>query len=69
MSNRAPLALSPALLAVRILLFLVFLPNGIQDLGTVEFTGADADKVRRLLKPASERSESCLLYTSPSPRD
>ena len=56
MSNRAPLALSPALLVVRILLFLAFLPNGIQDLGMIEFTGTDADKVRRLLNPVPEQT-------------
>ena len=73
MSNRAPLALSPALLAVRILLFLVFLPNGIQDLGMVEYTGVEADKVRRLLNPIPDQTEpadqtiqSAALHQTPS---
>ena len=57
MNNRAPLALSPTLLAIRILLFLAFLPNGIQDLGMTEFTGADAGKVRRLLNPVADPSQ------------
>ena len=58
MSNRAPLALSPALLVIRILLFLAFLPNGIQDLGMVEFSGAQAGKVRRLLNPVPDQPQS-----------
>ena len=51
MSSRSPLALSPALLVVRILACVAFLPAGIQDLAMMEFTGEDAAKVRRLMQP------------------
>ena len=58
MSSRAPFSLSPALLAVRILLCAAFLPSGIRDLGTLEYTGAEAVQVRRLLNPVPDKPES-----------
>lgn len=51
MRSRAPLALSPALLVIRILACVAFLPAGIQDLAMMKFTGEDAAKVRRLMQP------------------
>ena len=58
MRSRAPLALSPALLAVRILICAAFLPSGIQDLGMMEFTGEQAAKVKRLMNPVPDQPRS-----------
>lgn len=58
MSTRAPYSLSPALLVVRILLFAAFLPSGLRDLGMVEYAGAEAVQVRRLLNPVPEKPET-----------
>lgn len=54
MASNAPIALSPYLLVVRIILFLVFVPAGIQSIAMTTFTGAEADRVREL----RERSTS-----------
>ena len=58
MSTRAPYSLSPALLVVRILLCAAFLPSGLRDLGTVEYSGDEAVQVRRLLDPVPEKPET-----------
>ena len=58
MRSRAPLALSPALLAVRILICVAFLPSGIQDLGMMEFTGEKAVQVKRLMNPVPDQPRS-----------
>ena len=51
MVARAPIALTPYLLVVRVILFLVFVPAGIQSLAMVDFTGEEAESIRRLRTP------------------
>lgn len=51
MAARAPFALTPYLFLARILLCLVFVPAGAQDLRMVEFQGDDAERIERLLTP------------------
>ena len=55
MAARAPIALTPYLLLVRIVLFLVFVIAGIQDLRMVEFSGEDAVRIRRLEQSPESR--------------
>ena len=65
MYARAPLAFSPYLLITRILLFVVFLPAGIHEVSNVEFTGPDAERVRRFIEPTS--AEPKLIEPSTTP--
>ncbi len=51
MVARAPIALTPYLFVVRLILFLVFVPAGIQSLSMIEFTGQEAAGIRRLATP------------------
>lgn len=65
MHARAPLALSPYLLIARILLFLVFFTAGIQDMSMVEYTGSDAERVQRLIEPATAQPKLIKPSTTP----
>jgi uncharacterized membrane protein YphA (DoxX/SURF4 family) len=51
MIARAPIALTPYLLLVRIVLFLAFVISGVQEIGMVDYTGEEANRVRRLESP------------------
>ena len=52
MASPAPIALGPYLLLVRVILFLVLVPAGIQNLSMMTFEGVDADRVRQLREGA-----------------
>lgn len=67
MVARAPIALTPYLLVVRLLLFVACLPAGIHGLSMVEYAGADAVEVRRLERPASTDETSAPEATTPAP--
>lgn len=66
MHARAPFALSPCLLVVRVLLFLVFITAGIQEMSMVEYTDADAERVRRLVDPATTQPRLIEPSTKPA---
>jgi uncharacterized membrane protein YphA (DoxX/SURF4 family) len=51
MVARAPIALTPYLFVVRLILFLIFVPAGIQSISMIEFTGQEAEGIRRLVAP------------------
>ena len=65
MAARAPIALTPYLLVVRLILFVVFVPAGIQSLSMVEFTGTEAEGIRRLVEPP--QTTPSLIETEATP--
>jgi uncharacterized membrane protein YphA (DoxX/SURF4 family) len=65
MAARAPIALTPYLFVVRLILFVVFVPAGIQSLSMVEFTGTEAEGIRRLAEPP--QTTPSLIETEATP--
>ena len=73
MASPAPIALGPYLFLVRIILFVVLVPAGIQNLSMTTYEGIDAERVRNLREGAPttpqlvepESSQTSLSATEP----